>query len=596
MVTPGQARADRSSESIRVALATRDLTPQAVVDRVAELLEHTYRSADLGNLGKILDEVVYILLTLNTREAVYQRVYKSLRSELPTWKAVASAPISTLERILRPGGLQAQRARKLHDLLTEVNADNARRRIGRAAGDDLTLEYLRAMTDSEAETYLLGLPGIGTKSARCVLSYALDRQAFAVDTHVERIFTRLGLVGPKRSAHSKVDHDTFQALVPQRLRKELHMNLIHHGRAVCQSKAQCNGCVLVSFCGEGLQNVAASGLPVAIDLFAGAGGLGSGFRSAGFRIALAVEKDRNAAQTYRFNNPGVPVVEADVTSLSAADISKLCPGVTVPDVVLAGPPCQGYSAAGRRDPNDKKNHLYESVVERAEDLRARLVVIENVPGLQRVNGVAFTGRILSSLTRHYEAECRALVASDFGVPQNRRRLFFLARRREDGLAPTAPPPTHALPGAVIPRGVLTTPTLESQFAGALEIAAGTDAERLELADGTELLNASTMRHCATVIEKIAKIPPGKGPISYRRLERDIARTLVAGHRALPVHPWLHRTISVREAARIQGFQDRYLFLGPRANQPLQVANAVPPPVAEALARHLRVLLPSTSPS
>src|SRR5262249_22240449 len=83
-----------------------------------------------------------------------------------------------------------------------------------------------------------------------------------------------------------------------------------------------------------------------------------------------------------------------------------------------------------------------------------------------------------------------------------------------------------------------------------------------------------------------KIAPGEGPISYRRLEMDVARTLVAGHRAMPVHPWLNRTISVREAARIQGFDDNYFFCGPRWEQPLQVANAVPPTVARAIASHL----------
>src|SRR5205085_994280 len=101
-----------------------------------------------------------------------------------------------------------------------------------------------------------------------------------------------------------------------------------------------------------------------------------------------------------------------------------------------------------------------------------------------------------------------------------------------------------------------------------------------------LLNASTMAHSHGVIEKIRKIKPGQGPISYRRLEADLARTLIAGHRAMPVHPWLHRTISVREAAVIQGFPDSYLFAGTRANQPLQVANAVPPPLARAIAEHL----------
>jgi DNA (cytosine-5)-methyltransferase 1 len=101
-----------------------------------------------------------------------------------------------------------------------------------------------------------------------------------------------------------------------------------------------------------------------------------------------------------------------------------------------------------------------------------------------------------------------------------------------------------------------------------------------------IFNASTMAHSAKVVEKISKIEPGKGPMSYRRLTDDVARTLVAGHRALPVHPWLHRSISVREAARIQGFPDDFVFAGSRASQPLQVANAVPPPLGRAIANHL----------
>jgi DNA (cytosine-5)-methyltransferase 1 len=95
-----------------------------------------------------------------------------------------------------------------------------------------------------------------------------------------------------------------------------------------------------------------------------------------------------------------------------------------------------------------------------------------------------------------------------------------------------------------------------------------------------------MAHSQAVIDKIAKIEAGKGPISYRRLHSDLARTIVAGHRALPVHPTLNRTISVREAARIQGFPDDYVFCGKRGTQPLQVANAVPPALAKAIADSL----------
>ena len=106
-------------------------------------------------------------------------------------------------------------------------------------------------------------------------------------------------------------------------------------------------------------------------------------------------------------------------------------------------------------------------------------------------------------------------------------------------------------------------------------------------DGRVILNSKAMMHSPKVVEKIKAIPQGGGPISYRRLEDGIARTLVAGHRALPVHPSENRAITVREAARIQGFPDSYFFCGARSNQPIQVANAVPPMLAQTVAEALR---------
>jgi DNA (cytosine-5)-methyltransferase 1 len=574
------------------------LQPREILERIDEVLEVTYRSADLGNLADILAETIYILLSLNTQETVYQQVFRNLRAKYPRWLDLLEAPLEELAGVLAPGGLYIQRAGYIRALLEAVHRDNLARGTGPAGSPpgDLTLEYLREMADPEVERFLVALPGVGKKSARCVMAYSLDQPRFAVDTHVERILTRLGLAPPRRS---KIDHDAFEAIVPPQVRKRLHINLVHHGRAVCQRReARCTECVLVSFCGEGQAKVASEGsIPVAIDLFGGAGGLGSGFRQQGWRIALAVERDRHAAQTYRANNPGVPVIEADVTALTAERIRQVSPDLVEPDAVLAGPPCQGYSANGARQPQDKQNLLFHQVVRIAEELRARLVVLENVPGLRRVNGVGFLHRILAALRRHHHAQPYEVAASDFGVPQNRRRLFFLARRKDLGGAPTFPRATHRLPGR--PRddkNLPETPLLEDRLRGVLELAPGTPAEWRVLEDGTELLNASTMVHSAEVIAKIAEIQPGKGPISYRRLERDLARTLVAGHRALPVHPWLDRTISVREAARIQGFRDDYVFCGPRAEQPLQVANAVPPPVASALARHLKAFLPGHDPA
>lgn len=551
-----------------------------IVDRVDELLEVSYRSGHLGNLDDVLSETVYILLSLNTREAVYQLVFARLRRRYPRWLDVAEATTSELEDVLRPGGLQSQRAAYLQALLKKVLADNLRRGIGPPADDgDLTLEYLHEMEDGEAEAFLVALPGVGKKTARCVMAYALNRDAFAVDTHVARIFGRLGLV----TQQPKPAHDLYQSIVPRPARKRLHINLIHHGRAVCRSRARCDRCVLISFCPTGQQRVASEDAkPVAVDLFAGAGGLGHGFREAGWRVAVAVERDRDAAQTYRVNNPGTPVLEADLTEMDAEHLRVVSPGLD-PAAVLAGPPCQGYSVAGARDPRDPQNRLYKDVVRIADGLGASIIVLENVPGLKNVKGVGFSQDILAALNHKRTAECHELTASDFGVPQARKRLFFLALVRTGNITVGAPSPTHSV---VASEGLAVTPTLESVLRGPLEVPSGTVEDKAILDDGTLLANSATMRHSRRVIAKIAKIEPGKGPISYRRLERDLARTLVAGHRALPVHPWLDRTISVREAARIQGFPDSYVFCGPRSNQPLQVANAVPPPVAEALGRHL----------
>ena len=455
------ARVPDDSESCNGCL--EQLDPDQIIDRMDELLEVAYRSADLGNVDNVLSEIVYILLSLNTQETVYQRVFARLRQRYPRWIDVAEAATSDLEGILRPGGLQSQRAAYLQALLEDVLADNRRRGIGLACDDDdLTLEYLHEMEDDEAEAFLVSLPGVGKKTARCVMAYALNRYTFPVDTHVARIFGRLGLI----ARQEKPAHDLYQTMVPRQSRKRLHINLIHHGRSVCRSRARCDTCVLVSFCPVGQQRVAIDDpKPVAVDLFAGAGGLGHGFRQAGWRVAVAVERDRDAAQTYRANNPGTPVIEADVTKVTGDNLQAVAPELK-PVAVLAGPPCQGYSVAGARNPSDPQNHLYKEVVRVADALGANLIVLENVPGLRGVKGVGFYEDILATLNNRRKAECHELLASDFGVPQARRRLFFVALATTNDETVGAPLPTHSVTAG---DGLPTTPSLESILLGPLEV-------------------------------------------------------------------------------------------------------------------------------
>lgn len=568
------------------------MTPEQTVDRIDELLQSVYRSTDLGNVTRVLDETVFIMLSKQARAPTYQVVYADLRARYSTWSRVLQASHRELAELLRPLGLHEQRATHLLALLKEVARDNERRTVkGRLSGRrDLTLEYLHRYSDAEAEQFLCSLPGVGPKSARCVMAYALGRKTLAVDTHVARIFGRLGLV-PR---DAKPRHSNYDDLVPANLRKRLHINLIHHGRAVCkETKPRCGDCVLVSFCKSGRVTRDSfktdDSRPVAIDLFGGAGGLGAGLREAGFRVAAAVELDRNAAQTYRRNHPGTVVLEADASAITAKRLRRRVPWLGRVDVVVAGPPCQGYSIAGSHNPNKTQNNLFKQVTRLSRELRPRLVLFENVPGVRNVGGVRFARRIARSLATVFAVETHELTAADFGVPQLRRRIFFVGRRGRAWPTLGAPAATHSRAGNSIKPPVVPVVRLLRGLP-AVHLRATDEVTR----NGRVIANVTTMRHSPRVVRKIAKIKPSQGPISYRRLHRDYARTIVAGHRALPVHPTLHRTITVREAARLQGFPDDYVFLGPRTSQPLQVANAVPPPVGRAFGEHFLKFLATAS--
>lgn len=214
---------------------------QRELSQVALRLAFAYPKTDLGNPRRPLDDLIYILLSGQTGEAHYQAAYARLRARFPTWEAARVAPVRSIERPIRSAGLSAIKAGYIKRILAQVHAD-----FGRCS-----LAGLAAWSDADADAYLCGLPGVGIKTARCVLMYTLDRDVYPADVHCLRIMERLGwlkLDGRRMEAVA----DEAQAIVLPALRKELHISLIQHGRAVCgQGKPDCGKCCIARWCRTG---------------------------------------------------------------------------------------------------------------------------------------------------------------------------------------------------------------------------------------------------------------------------------------------------------------------------------------------------------
>lgn len=187
-----------------------------------------------------LDELVLTVLSQHTSDVNSERAFAALRRRFRTWVQVAGAPVGEVVEAIRPGGLAEQKAPRLQAILAEIE-----RREGR-----LSLARLARLDDGEAMDYLCSLPGVGPKTAACVLTFSLGRPAFPVDTHVHRIAVRLGWVPARTGAEAA--QRMLSALVPPELRYELHDSLIVHGRTVCTARApRCSDCVLFDLCPSG---------------------------------------------------------------------------------------------------------------------------------------------------------------------------------------------------------------------------------------------------------------------------------------------------------------------------------------------------------
>lgn len=165
---------------------------------------------------------------------------------------------------------------------------------------------------------------------------------------------------------------------------------------------------------------------VAIDLFCGCGGFSYGFQQAGFDMVLGIDMWKDATVTYQHNFPNACVINDDITNISEDDIlSRLGMNADDIDVIIGGPPCQGFSVSGKRMIDDPRNKLYKSFVGLVDQIRPKVFVMENVPGLIRLFGGKVKEQVLNDFSSlGYRVKVQQLSSDDYGVPQQRKRVFF----------------------------------------------------------------------------------------------------------------------------------------------------------------------------
>lgn len=343
---------------------------------------------------------------------------------------------------------------------------------------------------------------------------------------------------------------------------------------------------------------------IGVDFFCGAGGLSAGATSAGVRVAFAVESDPNAATTYRTNHPDVELRQLDIRRMP--DLPPLA--TTQPTVVFGGPPCQGFSTSNQRSRHihNPENYLYTHFLRHVRSMRPTFVVFENVKGFVETRGGFFFSAVLTQLRElGYSVSHAVLNAADFGVPQRRSRLFIVASRENTPRLPAPLCDKHT----TVADAMYDLPSLSNGAAGTntpYRTPPRSEYARRLRGDCQMCTNNSITRNANYVVERYKYIPQGGNwrdiPAHlmtnytdrnrchegvYHRLRWNAPSIVIGNYRKnMLIHPSENRGLSVREAARIQSFPDSYAFTGSIGFQQQQVANAVPPMLAQAVFQHL----------
>ena len=353
-----------------------------------------------------------------------------------------------------------------------------------------------------------------------------------------------------------------------------------------------------------------------IDLFAGCGGMSSGFLKAGYDVISAVEYDKSIGETLKKNHPDTKVFIDDIANINSSDLLLTYDEV---DIIVGGPPCQGFSMAGKRIRssgaflNDPRNNLFKEFYRVVSDLMPKVFVMENVPGILNFQNGLVKDSIMKSFNDiGFKTSFKILLASEYGVPQLRKRAYFIGNRIGLDSNSLFPKKTHGdnLEDVItISDAIFDLPFIdagEGSFQMNYEQAATTDYQKLMRGNSRYVFNHTSSKHDPRIINIMKMVKEGEGMKNlpekfktksvhsgaYGRMDRQRpAYTITTRFDTPPVgrvtHPVLNRSITAREAARLQSFSDNFIFYGSKTSVGKQIGNAVPPLLAKQIALSIK---------
>lgn len=338
-----------------------------------------------------------------------------------------------------------------------------------------------------------------------------------------------------------------------------------------------------------------------IDLFCGAGGLSYGFEQAGYNIILGIDNDEFALKTFVANHKNAKGLCCDITSINYTSTIKNIIGNKDVDLIVGGPPCQGFSIAGSRNFDDPRNKLYLSYIKLVEEIKPKAFIIENVPGIISL----FKGEVKNNIINRfsqmgYKVSYKVLCASDYGVPQNRKRVIFVGilNSNQSFIFPDIDKEFVTCKMALSDLPDLTDELGEE--VQKYKTKPLNDYQLLMRKNSNVVQNHIAAAHSEKIKNIISLVPDGGNykdlPVEYKNSRNfhvawtrfnsnKPAPTIDTGHRH-HFHYKHNRVPTVRECARLQSFPDHFIFYGNKTQQFRQVGNAVPPLMSQKIAENL----------